>query len=89
MTKAEWRDLFASQQGCCAICRRKPHEARMCIDHEHVPGWRKMPPEQRKIYVRGILCFYCNYRRVGRGINLEVARRMVQYLENYELRLTQ
>lgn len=67
---------------------------RLCIDHEHVyvsvPGkktktpWKKLPPEQRKLYVRGLLCWRCNTTFVGRGITVDRSRNVTAYLEQYE-----
>ena len=78
--------MLDRQGGVCAVCRRLPKSGKLVTDHEHVRGWRQMPPEQRRRYVRGILCNFCNYRRVGRGMSLEAARGVVAYLEAYALR---
>lgn len=50
-------------------------------DHKHVKGWKAMPPEKRKLYVRGILCWFCNHSYLGRSMTLERARNVVKYLE--------
>jgi hypothetical protein len=47
-------------------------------------GWKKMPAEERKKYVRGLLCWFCNHYYVGRAITVEKASRVVLYLQNYE-----
>lgn len=67
---------------------------RLCIDHEHVyvpvPGkktktpWKKLPPEQRKLYVRGLLCWTCNHYYAGRGITITKSKNVTLYLEEYE-----
>lgn len=85
LTRSEWQVMYDVYNGRCHVCREPP-KGYLCIDHEHVKGWRKMAPADRKRYVRGLLCFYCNYRRVGRGINLLMATRMVEYLTTYEQR---
>lgn len=82
----EWRGLAASQEHCCFVCRREPSKGRLCIDHEHVKGWKKMPPEQRKLYVRGLLCWVCNHYYLGRGITIERAQNVVLYLQAYSSR---
>ncbi len=43
---------------------------------------RVMPPEERKLYVRGVLHNYCN-RFVRKWLTLERARAIVEYLERY------
>ena len=61
------------QGGVCAICKRVPPSLRLNIDHEHVKGWKKMPPEQRKQYVRGLLCFQCNRLCLQKSNNLSIS----------------
>jgi hypothetical protein len=80
LSEDEWRALLNEQDGCCFVCRRVPTTGRLCIDHEHVRGWKKMPPERRKRYVRGLLCWVCNHYYVGRGISVEKASNVVGYL---------
>lgn len=88
----EWQAMLRSQGGVCAICgkvpkpNRKTGRVRFVIDHEHVRGWKAMPPERRKLYVRGITCWYCNATYLGRGITVDKARNVVAYLERYALR---
>ena len=83
----EWTDLYNKHDGCCHICL-KPQSAEakraLHVDHEHVKGWKDMPPEQRKQHVRGLICYTCNRFRMTRGTTLETARGMVRYLEEYE-----
>jgi hypothetical protein len=81
---AEWRAILRRQGGVCAVCRRVSEKGWMCIDHEHAPGWKRMPPEQRRRYVRGILCYFCNFRYVGKCLTAEKARAVAAYLEAYE-----
>jgi hypothetical protein len=45
-----------------------------------------MPPEQRRLYVRGLLCWRCNTTFVGRGITVERSRAVTVYLEQFETR---
>lgn len=45
-------------KGACWICRRLPKPGRrLHVDHDHKPPNR----------VRGLLCFRCNFRLLGRG----------------------
>ena len=82
----EWRAMADAQGHRCWVCQQEPTKGRLCIDHVHVKGWKKMPPEQRKLYVRGLLCFRCNTTFVGRGVTVERSRRVTLYLEAYETR---
>jgi hypothetical protein len=80
----EWEARRIWQKDACAICKKLPKTGRLCIDHEHVKGWKKMPPEQRVKYVRGLLCWVCNHYYCGRGITVGKAKNLVSYLEGYE-----
>lgn len=51
ITPAEYEHMLISQNGCCAICKRKPAKGkRLAIDHDHITG-----------KIRGLLCFRCNF----------------------------
>lgn len=80
----EWRAILEKQNGVCFVCKKVPEKNKLAIDHEHVLRWKKMPPEKRKLYVRGLLCFFCNFRLVARGMTLEKAKNVVEYLQNYQ-----
>jgi len=84
MTEREWKRMLTEQGNVCAVCKRIPDNGRLCTDHEHVKGWKKMPPEERKKYVRGMLCFFCNHYYVGRAITLAKAEAVVEFLRKYE-----
>lgn len=81
LTAVDWMDILERQGGHCAVCQEP--RASLCVDHVHAKGWKKMPPEQRKLWVRGLLCFWCNTHYVGRGINHERSRRVTAYLEGF------
>jgi hypothetical protein len=78
-----WLALVERQGGVCAICGKLPKTGRLVIDHEHVRGWKKLPPEQRAWYVRGLLCWWDNAQTVGRGATAERLRSAARYLERY------
>lgn len=78
--------ILRRQGGACAVCRAVPKSGRLCTDHEHVKGWKKMKPERRKLYVRGLLCYFCNHYYVGRCITVFKARNILNYLTAYEAR---
>lgn len=80
----EWQVILDRQNGVCAVCKLEPTKGRLCIDHFHVKKWKKMPPEQRKLYVRGLLCFRCNTTFVGRGITVERSMATTNYLIQFE-----
>lgn len=83
----DYRKIYARQRGKCPICDRHFNsDTRAVIDHEHVVGWRSMSPQKRKTFARGLLCVYCNLRRAGRGMNLEIAKNLVDYFTDYNSR---
>lgn len=84
LTEQDYKDIWTRQGEKCPICYRS--DALMVVDHEHVSKWKKMPPEQRKLYVRGIICSYDNQRIVGRGATKQKLIRGAIYLGNYERR---
>lgn len=89
LSKEDWIALAEGQGWKCAICGVEPSTGRLCVDHQHgIKGWKKMKPEIKKTYVRGLLCWTCNRLIVGRGVTLKRLRSAVTYLENFETRLT-
>lgn len=56
MTDADYDKLLEAQGGTCAICQKKPTQARGKLhrDHEHRTG-----------LLRGLLCHYCNFALLG------------------------
>lgn len=85
-TEREWLQMLADQGWECPICEKAPRTGRFVTDHEHVPGWSKMPDEERKQYVRGITCWTCNRYLLARGISAKVARNVARYLDTYSAR---
>lgn len=60
ITLEEYDDLLRDQGGVCAICLRPPKTIRLSLDHLHVRGYKKMKPEKKRTYIRGVICFSCN-----------------------------
>jgi len=62
-------DFYALTQvydGRCWRCKRPPKPRKtLCVDHQHVKNYKKLPPEQKKKYVRGLLDWFCNKYRIG------------------------
>jgi hypothetical protein len=84
LTEVEWLAILDSQGGVCPICQKVPMTGRLVTDHLHIKGWKKMPPEMRKKYVRGLLCHFDNHYTLARSVTVDKAKRLVQYLENFE-----
>lgn len=79
ITYEDYEALLAFQGGRCYICRRLPKKKRLAIDHDHASG-----------EVRGLLCADsdrgCNHAILGNITSIDMARRIVTYLENPPLR---
>lgn len=86
LTRPEFNIRLNLQGGTCAICKKIPTTGRWYIDHEHVKNWKNMPPEKRKLYVRGILCYFCNRFYMAKAMTKEKAENIIEYLEDYAIR---
>lgn len=82
----EFSMMWNRQGGVCAICKRLPKSGKLCIDHEHVKGFKKFPLEKKRKFVRGLICYQCNRFVVGRWGTLPKLQNAVEYLESYEAR---
>ena len=92
LTQEDWQAMLARQGGVCGVCGTVPSpgkntgKVRLVIEHEHVRGWKRMPPEERRLYVRGLTCWWCNSAYLGRGITIAKAEGVVRFLTAYEAR---
>ena len=90
LTERDFLEMLAAQDYKCPICGKTPNPSkrdgkiRFVVDHHHAKGWKKMPPERRKQYVRGLLCWYDNRYFLSKGITREKARAVGEYLANFE-----
>lgn len=84
LTAHDWQAIFELEGRVCPIMNAPSGTGRYVIDHEHVRGWKKMPPEERRQYVRGIVSWFANHAYLGRGISVERALRVALYLAKYE-----
>jgi len=79
----DWLALYNEQSGKCSCGRVL--EKRTCIDHFHVKGWKKMKPDERKKYVRGLTHWQCNFYFLRKGMTADVARGIAKYLDKFDL----
>lgn len=86
ITQKEYDKLLRSQRGVCYICHNPPKTRRLNVDHEHVKGFKKMPPAEKRNYVRGLLCFQCNRFRMAGRMTVVEAQRILDYLKRYKAR---
>ena len=52
--------LLEAQGGVCAISGRPGGTRSLHVDHLHVPKYKAMPPEMKRLYVRGLLAYRMN-----------------------------
>ena len=88
LSAAEWTSILRRQGYKCPICNKVPSSGRFVTDHEHVRGYKKMKPEEKKQYIRGLCCQHCNRWYLAKGISIEKAQNIVKYLQNYQSRTT-
>lgn len=71
ITLERYEELHRQQDGCCAICMRKPRTRRLAVDHDHETG-----------AIRGLLCTRCNHKVLGGADESPtLLRRAARYLE--------
>jgi hypothetical protein len=80
---SDWVCLRPSQG--CSICEKVPKSGRLCIDHEHVRGFKGMTAAEKRKHVRGLACFRCNRYKIAAN-TLDSATRVVQYLRRHQER---
>jgi hypothetical protein len=86
ITLDDYARLLAAQGGVCAICKKPPAEgSNLAVDHDHAIVTRvpkaKRTPELLRSSVRGLLCWLCNHRRIGRGATPAIMHAAGDYLE--------
>lgn len=73
ITPEQWDELFAAQEGRCAICRTDAPRGRgksFHVDHDHATG-----------KVRGLLCHSCNVGLGHLGDTPDRLRAVIAYVE--------
>lgn len=84
-----WYNILDSQGGICPVCEREfTEKLRPVTDHFHAQNYKKMKPEKKRLHVRGLLCNYCNRRRVAKGMNTKMAYNIYKYLDSHDKRKT-
>lgn len=64
-----YQELLRRQKGRCAICKKKPGQSRLAVDHDHTTG-----------VVRGLLCKHCNQALGHFRDNVESLKAAIRYL---------
>lgn len=84
LTPELWLRLAEAQDFECFICTKTPRSGILHIDHQHVPRYYKKPPEKRRLFIRGLICQFCNRFVLARTMTTPKALRIVRYLRRYE-----
>ena len=87
LSEDEWLQMLDRQGGVCAICKKLPTTGRLVTDHLHKKGWKHFPPQERKVWVRGLLCHFDNHYTLARSVTLVKAKRLVEYLETFDSKI--
>lgn len=87
ITLADYDELLRAQGGVCAICKKPPAAGKsLAVDHDHaiVTAFKKKDrgPSVVRSSVRGLLCWLCNHRRIGRGATPEIMYAAAEYLQH-------
>lgn len=67
----QYDQMFALQDGLCAICRRPPKKKRLAVDHDHTT-----------LRVRGLLCWWCNNRIVAKRNTVAMLEKAIAYIQS-------
>jgi hypothetical protein len=90
LTVADYDKMLEAQGGVCKICNQPEQKSRryesLCIDHLHSDGWNKLPKEERKKTVRGLLCNNCNRCLGLLKDSIENLEQAAAYLKNFKLK---
>lgn len=78
ITLEDYDQMLESQNGACKICGKvdpgRISSKRLAVDHDHTTG-----------KVRGILCFRCNMGLGCFNDNIEIIKKVINYLTNPEV----
>lgn len=73
----DYEQMVEAQNGLCAVCEKEPEGGRhevLYVDHDHATGRTRL-----------LLCAKCNFAIGLLGDDVEVARRLVAYLQRFML----
>jgi hypothetical protein len=70
LTEAQYAAVLKYQHGRCAVCDRLPKSRRLEVDHDHKSG-----------QVRGLLCWFCNKKVIGRATEPDIFENAAEYLK--------
>jgi len=86
LSRLEFKLILEGQNNVCPVCGKTPSTGRWNIDHLHRKGFKLMPPEKKRLLVRGVLCTFCNRFYLAKAMTIEKAKNIITYLEEFERR---
>jgi|WetSurSiteA1Bulk_404760.scaffolds.fasta_scaffold00089_5 hypothetical protein len=86
ITIDEYYHMFDSQNGRCAVCGRPQSECSraFAVDHIHIDGYEKFSIQEKRKYVRGLLCVSCNTALGKLQDDPEILQNAIDYLLSYQ-----
>jgi hypothetical protein len=81
ITLVEYKKMLKEQKGVCDICKRPPKARALSVDHQHQKQDKKKTPQERRVKVRGLLCWSCNTALAKFKDNAEHLRNAAIYIE--------
>lgn len=74
LTLDQYQQLLEKQNYCCAVCLKHQDSFKMklAVDHDH-----------KTMFIRGLLCNYCNRRVIGRHTDSNKFERAAAYLKQH------
>jgi hypothetical protein len=84
LTLEDWERMLDEQGGVCAVCQKVPKTGRLVVDHVHRRGYKLLPPEDRRKWVRGLCCTVCNHFVLTRYADALRHQQAAEYLLKFE-----
>lgn len=83
ITPERYDAMLTAQGGHCAIClaTEPGGKGTWHVDHKHADGFKRLPPEEKRKSVRGLLCNDCNHGIGKLKDSPELLRAAAAYLE--------
>lgn len=69
ISSKDYKQMLQSQDGVCLICKKKPKNRRLSVDHNHTTS-----------EIRGLLCQKCNAILGLAGDNVKILQNAIEYL---------
>ena len=82
------KKMYEDQNKCCDSCNRPYSIDELQVDHKHIPGYKQLDAEEKRKYVRSLLCRACNSCAGYANDNPHLLRMVANYLDKHSPSLT-